>query len=206
MQKVSSIIGLGISLVLLFFFVSPAQAKLWNQVVATYNKNVVTLWDVRREIQIERIQNGFVELKDIKKDDYRTMVRKMIVESLVYGEAETFRVGLATGAEIEKAYSDFQKKFKGEAAFRGFIRKYQWGEKELKRRLTRGLVVQRFIKEKILSVFVYMTEQEIAAYQKKHPGLGLEQAKKRLKKERIESNLKDWVSSLKARNRIQMIW
>lgn len=202
------------SLSLLFysFFLSlwsvphPAYAVLWNKVLAVYNKNVLTFWDVQREIQVDRIKRGKPFEGAISIDDLKVMTKKMIVESLVVMEAESFNIGKLSQDDFSREIKKFRNKFKSEAHYQAFLKQYHWGEGELEAVLTRTLLAERFIKEKILSAYVYISDEEISAYQSKHQGVTRKEAENLLRKKRVYDNFRLWIQSLKLRNEIRTIW
>ena len=81
----------------------------------------------------------------------------------------------------------------------------QWSEEELKAVLSRSVSVERFIKEKILSAYIYVTEKEVKEFQKRH-SLPFKQAKERLVKIKLQENLKDWIENIKRRSHIKTLW
>ncbi len=184
---------------------SSASAVLWNKIVAVYNTESLTLWDVEREIQLERIKSGLSPLPEISLASLKIMIKKIIMETLVIQEAQSFKLDLLSKENIESEYRQFREKFSDSKAFGRFLEKYHWNEKSLKDVLSRPIRVESFIKQKIGAVSFYISEEEIKSYQAQSKGLSHDEAKRRLKKKIIQKNLEEWISGLKNRNSIQIL-
>jgi len=189
-----------------FHFMSPAHAVLWNRIVASYDQNIVTLWDVEKEIQVERMKQGVASAEKISKDHYQSMIKKIIVENLVVREAESFKLGELGPREVENEYLKFKKRFPDENRFKAFLKKYLWSEADLKQVLARPLRVERFIRGKITSVYLYIAEDEVQDYQRRHAGLSVHEIRNRIQKQRVDAHLKEWLEGLKGRHKIRMVW
>ena len=186
--------------------VRSGDAALWNQVVALLNDTVITAWDIKREIQVERVKKGLQPTDTFSKDDLKVMTKKIIVESLVVAEAKGFGVA-DIGTQADRlAWEQFQRKFSSEGAYLRFLKEHDIHESELREMLTRSLRVEQFIKEKILSVHIEITDEEIRNYRAAHRGLTDRDVRDRLKKKKIQVNLEDWIQSLKLRNDIRTYW
>lgn len=187
------------------FFPSTSEAVLWNKIVASFNDSVLTLWEVKRELQLQRIQKKIPLTAPITKDELREIAKTMIVETLVTYEAESFNIGALTEFEIADIFSKFQRSFASKHDFQSFMSEYLWTENELKRVLARPIHVERFIKEKILSAYIYITDEEIGDWLRDHKGMKKEIARERLRKRRLYENLKDWITNLKNRSNVRVI-
>lgn len=192
----------------LFFCFSPhpAFAVLWNKVIAVYNKNVLTLWEVEREIQIERVKMGRSLLLEMSQNDLKVMAKKMIVELLVIEEAMEFNVAKPNKKEIEIEHRKFRNQFKTIGQYEAFLKEHHLEESELKKILSRAPHVEQFIKQKALSAYVYLKDEDIIAYREAHKGISWAEAKNGLRKKIVQQNLNDWIQSLKLRNPIQTLW
>ncbi len=198
------------------FIPSTLEAVLWNKIVASFDNSVLTLWDVKRELELQRVQKK-ISLPhitpettpqitpEITKDELREMAKTMIVEMLVTYEAESFNIGALTEFEIVGIFSKFQRSFASKHDFESFMSAYLWTENELKRVLARPIHVERFIKEKILSAYVYITDEELGEWLRDHKGMKKEVARERLRKRRLYENLKDWITNLKNRSNVRVI-
>ncbi|OGP02691.1 MAG: hypothetical protein A2Z91_01660 [Deltaproteobacteria bacterium GWA2_38_16] len=201
-MKISHIIGVGI-----FLYSFSAHAVLWNKVVAQYNDDVLTLWDIEREMRVERIKQGQPSEKEVTPNELKEFTKKLIIDLLVRDEAKSFKLGELTKADEETIYQQFKHKFKGRLEFQSFLKQYQWEETELKKALMRPLIVERFIKEKVMSVYIHVTDEETKEFQKKSSQkLNLNQARLELKKIRLQENLQDWIKRLKSRSQIKTVW
>lgn len=187
------------------FFPSTSEAVLWNKIVASFDDSVLTLWEVKRELQLQRVQKKIPLTTPITKDELRETAKTMIVEMLVISEAESFNIGALTESEIVGIFSKFQRSFASKHDFQSFVSEYLWTENELKRVLARPIHVERFIKEKILSAYIYITDEEIADWLGDHKGMKKEAARERLRKRRLYENLKDWITNLKNRSNVRVI-
>ncbi|MBI3016551.1 MAG: hypothetical protein HYY62_00910 [Deltaproteobacteria bacterium] len=191
---------------------SYAQAELWNKIIATFDDEVLTYWEIKREIAVERMKQGQTISQPISADQLKEMTKKIIIEKLVYREAHSFGVPSLSQKEKDLLFQKFQSKFSAAFAVRSFeFKKFmsddQWSEEELKDVLSREVYVGRFIKEKILSAYIYVTEEEVREFQKRSKGtLTLKQAKEALIKIRLQENLKDWIENIKRRSHIKTLW
>jgi hypothetical protein len=125
---------------------------------------------------------------------------------LVITEADNFKVAYLSKKELATEYEKFKKKFTSEAKFSAFKETYSFSESELKQILTRHLRVESFIKEKILSAYVYLSPEEVRQFMDDHSGWSRKDSEARLRQRRIRQNLKDWIQSLKERHHIKTIW
>ncbi|MBI3019602.1 MAG: hypothetical protein HYY61_06920 [Deltaproteobacteria bacterium] len=191
---------------------STARAELWNKVIATFDDEVLTYWEIKREMTVERMKQGQNISQAISPDQLKEMTKKVMIEKLVFREAQSFGVTSLSQKEKNLLFQKFQNKFGSAFAARGFeFKKFmsddQWSEEELKDVLSRSVVVERFIKDKILSAYIYVTGEEIKAFQKRSQGsLTFKQAKEALIKIRLQENLKDWIENIKRRSRIKTLW
>lgn len=197
------------------FFPSASEAVLWNKIVAGFDDSVLTLWDVKRELGLRRVQQKIPLAAPvtsmtptpppITKDELRETAKTMIVEMLVISEAESFNIGALAESEVAGIFSKFQRSFASKHDFQSFVSEYLWTENELKRVLARPIHVERFIKEKILSAYIYITDEEIVDWLRDHKGMKKEAARERLRKRRLYENLKDWITNLKNRSNVRVI-
>lgn len=185
------------------FFPFSSEAVLWNKVVASFEGTVLTLWDVKREFYLQHIQRkGFLPTQD----ELRETTKTMIVEMLILQEAEGFNIGALAPSEIDKIFIQFKKKFRNQDEFQSFVATYLWTEDELRKVLMRPVRVERFIREKILSAYIFITDEEVEDYFREHKGIKKEGVKERLRKRRLYENLKDWIANLKNRSNIRTVW
>lgn len=185
----------------------PAQAELWNKVIATFNDEILTYWGVKREMAIERIKQGQSIAQPISQDQLKEMTKKIIIERLVFREAHSFGVASLSEKEKDLLFQKFQNKLGTAFEFKKLMTDDQWSEEELKDVLSRSVVVERFIKEKILSAYIYVTQEEVKEFQKRSKTpLTLKQAKEVLIKIRLQENLKDWIENIKRRSHIKIVW
>ena len=186
--------------------VKQADAVLWNKILVSYNTQVFTLWDVYREFQLARVNSDVSIESSISKEELKSFTKKLVVEYLVTEEAESFKIGEISEEDQRDAFTKFKGRFQNKGAFDHFMQRYSWTEMELKQSLIRPLKADKFIKEKILSAYVFLSTEEIEEYHKKYPHFTLEEAKDQLKKKRIQENLRDWIESLKIRYEITSLW
>lgn len=164
---------------------------------------MLTLWDVKREFYLQHIQR-----RDFPptQDELRETAKTMIVEMLILQEAEGFNIGALTLSEIDKVFIQFKKKFRNQDEFQSFVATYLWTEDELKKILMRPIRVERFIREKILSAYIFITDEEVEGYLRGDKGIKKEVARERLRKRQLYENLKDWIANLKNRSNVRMVW
>ena len=164
---------------------------------------------------VERMKQGAwtqgAPTQPITADQLKEMTKKIIIEKLVFREAHSFGVASLSQKEKDLLFQKFKNKFSTVFATRSFeFKKFmsddQWSEEELKDVLSRSVVVERFIREKILSAYIYVTEEEVKEFQKRSKGaLTLKQAKEALIKIRLQENLKDWIENIKRRSHIRTL-
>lgn len=197
---------------LLFIFlsssvISQARAELWNKVIATFEDEVLTYWEVKRELAVEKIKQGQELSQPISLDQLKEMTKKIIIEKLVFREAHSFGLASLSQKEKDLFFQKFQNKFRTSFEFKKFMSDDQWSDEELKNVLSRPVVVERFIKEKILSAYIYVTEEEVKEFQKRSKkSPTFKQAKEALVKLKLQENLKDWIENIKRRSHIKTLW
>lgn len=195
-----------IILVLGFCVSSETDAALFNKILVSYNNHVLTLWDMEREIAVMRTQKGISIALPISNEELKSLTKKVVVELLVTEEAQSFKIGEISETIKQKEFENFRHKFKEEADFKQFMNRYAWSETELKNSLIRSQWVDKFIKEKILSVYVFLSKEEVTDFQKKFSHFSEEEARNQLRKKRIQENLRDWIEGLKIRYHIVTLW
>ncbi len=188
-------------------YIPSAQAELWNKVIATFDDEVLTYWQVKREIAVERVKQGQAMSQPVTSDQLKEMTKKIIIEKLVFREVHSFGVASLSQKEKDLLFQQFQNKFGAEFEFKKFMLDDQWSEDELKEILSRSVSVERFIKEKILSAYIYVSDEEVKEFQAKNPkSLTFKHAKEALIKIRLQENLKDWIENIKRRSHIRTLW
>ena len=189
------------------FRVSCAQAELWNKVIATFDDEVLTYWEVKREMAVQYMKEGPAISHSFSQDQFKEMTKKIIIERLVFREAHSFGVSSLSQKEKDGLFQKFQNKFNTAFEFKKFMSDDQWSEEELKEILSRSIVVERFIKEKILSAYIYVSDEDVKEFQKKSQSpLSLKQAKAELIKIKLQENLKDWIENIKRRSHVKIVW
>src|SRR3989344_4489320 len=183
-----------------FLISASGHAELWNEIVAQYNDQVITLWDIQREIQVQRAFSKKDLKAPIEESVVRQAIRTKIIEELVLEEAQSFGLSLLSEAAKNMASENFKKTFLSKQAYETFLKTYAWQEAELQHVILRPLVVEKFIEKKILSAYVHVTRDELAAYLEKNPKQSKSSAEKVIKKEKIQKNLKDWIRNVKRKN------
>ena len=183
-----------------------AYSDLVNQIVAMYSNHPVTLWDVHREIQIERIKQGLPPLQTVSLNDLKAMTKKMIVENLVVAEAKSFQVAPIEDVPQEVLLRKFKAQFHTADGYPHFLKTYGLAEADLKSILVRPLQVEQFLKEKIMSAYIYISSEEKEAYKRRYPHLSPDEVSDQLRKKKVKENLNDWIQGLKVRNEIQTFW
>ena len=193
-------------LICVFLISAVGHAELWNEIVAHYNDQVITLWDIQREIQVQRVLNKKELKTPMEESVIRQAIRTKIIEELVFEEAQSFGLGLLSETAQEKAFQNFKKSFVSQDNYTAFLKTYAWKEAELKHVISRPLVVEKFIEKKILSAYVHVTRDELSVYLEKHPTQSKGEAEKVIKKEKVQKNLKDWIRNVKRKNTIKVIF
>ena len=94
-----------------FLISASGHAELWNEIVAQYNDQVITLWDIQREIQVQRAFSKKDLKAPIEESVVRQAIRTKIIEELVLEEAQSFGLSLLSEAAKNMASENFKKTF-----------------------------------------------------------------------------------------------
>lgn len=189
---------------------STSEAVLWNHVVATYDQTVVTLWEVEREMMVSQIlkQPEPVDANQvftISEEQMKEFIKDYLVERIILDEAHGFQMDTLSAVHQDGRLTAFQNKFKRKKYYEIFLKKELWTESDLKNSLSRSMIVESFVKQKILSAFIYISDDEVKAIQRNNPAYSPDDARQFLRKSKLKENLKDWINALKRKHQVQLI-
>lgn len=123
-----------------------------NQIALIINNEVVTTFDVRREIFFDRVQKEVNWNREISDNEVKEYIPTLVEKWLVAQEGVKFNVTEVTPEDIINEVSKFKAKFKSSSEYESFLNTTQFSALDLERVLTRELQSSEFLKIKLPSL------------------------------------------------------
>jgi hypothetical protein len=139
----------------------------------------------------------------------RVALRWVLDQWLVADEAKRLKVDEVPREEVQRAVQGFRQRFPNEASYRRFLATSELPEEELQSILARGLVVQRFLDNR-LGLGARVSEEEVSRWM---AGQGSavptsaerEAARAKLSSERVQGQVKQLLSDLRSRADVRVL-
>ncbi|OGQ34251.1 MAG: hypothetical protein A3F16_07935 [Deltaproteobacteria bacterium RIFCSPHIGHO2_12_FULL_43_9] len=157
-----------IFLTLLVFNSANSYAFEKNSIAVIISNEVVTTFDVRREIFYDRVVGGSDWNRGITEGDIRDFIPTLIEKWLVAQEAVKFSVTEITPDDISMEVGNFKNRFKSSQEFENFMNISQLAPADLERLLARDVQAREFLKIKLPTLEPQPTNEEIESYYWQH--------------------------------------
>lgn len=192
---------------LTFFCGSIAHSKLISRVVGVAGKHYLTSREVQINTMLEhvmfesKVSNAVLsDSLNPENKEFANHVNAVLLEIIVNFEAEQFALSEIKSENILTTKKGIEKKLKGLKA---------WAEAkvasgELEKALRQKLMAKQFIRFKVDSSFVPVTDQEAEDYFRKNPkqftNMDFKQKKEEIKtlmgRQRVDQRLQEWFGIL----------
>lgn len=197
----------------MFLFWNIFAAQIVTQTVGQVGNYIVTSREVQISMVIEHIlfpsKNSPKGLYEVRpgSDEFRSAVPSVLLEIVVFFEAENFNIANVSDEELKTALNKIEKAVAG---------KTYWDDldvsaKELKRFTLRKLTAKNFLKFKTNSMAGIVTDQEAQAYYDKNRvkfgSSSFESFKANIKsflaQQQLEESLRSWFEVVKRKYKVR---
>lgn len=157
-------------LIFLLILLNPLHSFSYykNQIAVIINNEVVTTFDIRREIFFDRVQKGLNWNQEISDNEVKGYISNLVEKWLVAQEGVKFNVTEVTPEDLINEMTKFKAKFKSPSEYESFLNTSQFSALDLERLLTRELQSAEFLKIKLPSLEPQPTNEEIESYYWSH--------------------------------------
>jgi hypothetical protein len=194
--------------------VTPALGakQLVMKLVGAVGSRIVTNRDVEANYLVDRAlyNDGAVQPLGIGTEEFNGALNRLLIEIMVFEEANTFGVAKVPESEVDEALSSVRRRLATTPT------KSRWGalgyaEGQLKEMVLRKLRANRFIKYKSNSSFVQVSDEEARDYfNRNRLRFGTMEfdsfkssIKKYLGKKNAEDRLRDWFEILRKKHKVK---
>ena len=210
-RKASSLIAL---LILLLSTVSSHGAEkssrrdlIVTQAVAKVGEHILTLRELEINTMVERALWP-VDVSKAKKLDFAQETNAVLIEWVVFLEAKSFAVTTLTQSEIDSAQQKVNQKYAKNSDWK----RWEVGQRELRKMIERKLTAKKFIRFKTDSSLVPVTDDDALLYYQKNRGrfgnLPFSTFKANIKrfliKQQVDARLRDWFDVLQRKYNIKV--
>ena len=147
-------------LVCVLFSALPALAEVLDHVVASVNREVITLSELRQAADFNAaMQGGSVDRNHLEAETLGGLINRR----LMLQEARRLAFAEVSPREIRGEMDALKKRFPSESDFTRFLLRLGMTEEQLMVMLGERLIVERFLEKKV-GLFVRVSREEVRAY------------------------------------------
>lgn len=175
---------------LLALLVLPLGAGIIDRIAIIVDQQVITETQINEEIHVTALLNG----EAVRENDEtrRAAADRLVQQLLVKREMDLGNYPPPTAQEIQSYYDQVSETLGGSARFSHALASYKLTSEILKQHLALQLTTLRFIEYRFRPDF-NVSEEEIAAYRKRHAELSNDAAREALIEERTDQILAAWL-------------
>jgi hypothetical protein len=195
------------------FFSLPSQAALVTKVVGTVSDKVVTSREVKLNVILERAVTGSRSalVQDVDSDSFRKEVSQVLLEWMVFLEAQAFAAADVASDERRGAEDKLAELLKSSPDAGTSWKNLSPTAAEKEALLSRKLRAKKFIRFKTDSAFVTVTDREALSYFQKNRvkfgNLPFEKFKESIKtflsQQQADERLKEWFRILQKKYQVR---
>lgn len=190
------------------FFLIPQSisAASLQETVARVNNTTITRQDVTREISIIETERQLLnlswqpeQLNSLSEQVKDTLIKR----ELLFQRAQQRQIEIRP-QWIQRTLMDLRSRIGSKSAFKAYLRDTGLTEHQLKKRIHKGLIIQRLLHQEVLRS-IKVSEAEMQAFFKQQPDLFVHQDQIRVRQIFIATGKNDTAKREKALMRIQSI-
>jgi hypothetical protein len=181
--------------------VLPLGAEIIDRIAIIVDQQVVTETQINEEIRVTALLNG----EAIREHDEtrRAAADRLVQQLLVKREMNLGNYPPPTAQEVQGYYDQVSETLGGAARFSRALASYRLTSEILKQHLALQLTTLRFIEYRFRPDF-NVSEEELAAYRKRHAELSNDAAREALIEERTDQILAAWLEE--SRKQVNIIF
>jgi hypothetical protein len=187
----------------LFCFSTQGAPQLVNAIAAKVGDRLITVQDAYLFRGVQRLRSGERPVILFETDkSLKITVQKVMFEEMILAEAKAVDFKELDPKQVNETIKRL-KELGGGADWIRLLKTFSISDSEAAKRVSQGLLAERFLKKKIESLTPVITDSEIEQYTKNYPEkvkkLGDENRSlvaEALKKERVDKGLQDYIDFL----------
>lgn len=190
-----------------------AEKKLVLKLVAKVDQKIMTSRDVEAHYIVERLTQGQVPKLPltVSSDDFKLATDQLIIETMVFSEAQNFSIAKVDVEEVDVAYKKIKQKISDSETLKNYWQGLSYTDVQLKDFVERHSRVAKLIKYKTESSFSQVTDDEARQYYNKNRlrfgTSGFDTFKPSIKKfiakKNSEERLREWFDVLKRKYKVR---
>jgi len=207
----------GIWVLTFIFGISSAQAsrQLILKIVGSVENQIVSNRDVEASFIVDRAlyNDGHFIPITLGSEEFTNALNRLLIESMVCDEANTFGVAKVSDSEVEQALALVRNSIARGGSVKGRWSNLGFNGPQLKEMVGRKLKANKFIKYKSNSSYVQVSDEDAREYFNKNRlkfgTMDFEgfkgSIKKFLEKKNAEDRLRDWLNILRKKHRVKTL-
>lgn len=186
---------------LIALFILPLRAGIIDRIAIIVDQQVITEAQINEEVRVTALLND--EAIHENDEARRAAADRLVQQLLVKREMDLGNYPPPTAQEVQSYYDQVTQTLGGAARFSHEIASYKVTSEVLQQHLALQLTTLRFIEYRFRPDFS-VSEEEIAAYRKRHAGLSSDAAHEAVIEERTDQILAAWLEE--SRKQVNIIF
>jgi hypothetical protein len=209
------------SFVLILGAAGAMRAETIDRLVATVNRQVITLSDIENDLKFQKLEAGkdaSSKSPEDRKKEFEAALQRVIEQLLIRQQLQELAVVDVSEEEVSKQLTQIRKQYGEDRDWESLLKLLDISREELNAHIQWQLKVMKFLNNRFRP-FVIVDQKEIETYYREtfvpelvrrqllQPSLGEVEAKIQeiLTEDKLNRQIEDWLRSLKSAANIQVM-